>query len=317
MNTEKSRARKPSSDPTGTVAARPAPDRPTLGFVGLGIMGTAMSNNLLDAGFEVCGFDPSDVARRKLKKAGGHACASAAEVAQRAEVVITSLPHAQALMTAAGALAATGRKGQVVIETSTLDIEDKLAARSLLKAASIVLLDCPLSGTGAQAVHKDLSVYSSGPAKAVRRLQPVFDGFSKANYYLGAFGNGMRMKLMANLLVAIHNVSTAEVLLFGQRMGIAPELAVKVLADGAGGSRMLQVRGPVMAQQSWAEATMKVGVWQKDMKLIHAALAATHTPAPLFAATEPLYNAAMAAGHAEHDTAAVYDVLRRMCAETR
>lgn len=317
MNTEKSRARKPSSDPTGTVAARPAPDRPTLGFVGLGIMGTAMSNNLLDAGFEVCGFDPSDVARRKLKKAGGHACASAAEVAQRAEVVITSLPHAQALMTAAGALAATGRKGQVVIETSTLDIEDKLAARSLLKAAGIVLLDCPLSGTGAQAVHKDLSVYSSGPAKAVRRLQPVFDGFSKANYYLGAFGNGMRMKLMANLLVAIHNVSTAEVLLFGQRMGIAPELAVRVLADGAGGSRMLQVRGPVMAQQTWADATMKVGVWQKDMKLIHAALAATHTPAPLFAATEPVYNAAMAAGHAEHDTAAVYDVLRRMCAETR
>ena len=160
-------------------------------------------------------------------------------------------------------------------------------------------------------------MYSSGPAKAVRRLQPVFDGFSKANYYLGSFGNGMRMKLMANLLVAIHNVSTAEVLLFGQRMGIAPELAVKVLADGAGGSRMLQVRGPVMAQQSWAEATMKVGVWQKDMKLIHAALAATHTPAPLFAATEPIYNATMAAGHAEHDTAAVYDVLRRMCAETR
>ena len=317
MHAEKSRARKPSSDPPGTVAARPAPDRPTLGFAGLGIMGTAMSNNLLGAGFEVCGFDPSDVARRKLKKAGGHACASAAEVAQRAEVVITSLPHAQALMTAAGALAATGRKGQVVIETSTLDIEDKLAARSLLKAAGIVLLDCPLSGTGAQAVHKDLSVYSSGPAKAVRRLQPVFDGFSKANYYLGAFGNGMRMKLMANLLVAIHNVSTAEVLLFGQRMGIAPELAVRVLADGAGGSRMLQVRGPVMAQQSWADATMKVGVWQKDMKLIHAALAATHTPAPLFAATEPVYNAAMAAGHAEHDTAAVYDVLRRMCAETR
>ena len=80
---------------------------------------------------------------------------------------------------------------------------------------------------------------------------------------------------------------------------------------------LLQVRGPVMAQQSWAEATMKVGVWQKDMKLIHAALAATHTPAPLFAATEPIYNATMAAGHAEHDTAAVYDVLRRMCAETR
>ena len=300
--------------PTAKTHARP---RPTLGFIGLGIMGSAMSKNLLGAEFEVHGFDPSEAARKRLKQAGGHACETAADVAQRADVVIASLPNAQALMTAAGALAATARKGQLVIETSTLDIDDKLAARDVLKAAGIVLLDCPLSGTGAQAVNKDLSVYSSGPAKAVQQLQPVFDGFSKANYYLGEFGNGMRMKLMANLLVAIHNVSTAEVLLFGQRMGIAPELAVKVLADGAGGSRMLQVRGPVMAQGTWTEATMKVGVWQKDMKLIHAALAATHTPAPLFAATEPVYNAAMAAGHADHDTAAVYDVLRRMCAETR
>lgn len=281
-------------------------------------MGSAMSNNLLEAGFEVSGFDPSEAAGKRLGKSGGHPCASAAEVAQRADVIITSLPGAQALSDAVGAIAVAARRrrkgwGQVVVETSTLDIDDKIAAREALEAAGVVLLDCPLSGTGAQAATKDLSVYSSGPQEVVQRLQPVFDGFSKANYYLGAFGNGMRMKLMANLLVAIHNVSTAEVLLFGERMGIAPELAVKVLADGAGGSRMFQVRGPVMARKTWDEATMKVGVWQKDMKLIHAALAATHTPAPLFAATEPIYNAAMAAGHAEHDTAAVFDVLARMC----
>jgi len=141
----------------------------------------------------------------------------------------------------------------------------------------------------------------------------VFEGFSKANYYLGEFGNGMKMKLMANLLVAIHNVSTAEALLFGKRLGIAPDLGVKVLADGAGGSRMLDVRGPVMAQESWDDATMKVSIWQKDMKLINAALAATKTPAPLFTATEAIYNAALGAGHGDHDTAAVYDVLRRMC----
>ncbi len=276
-------------------------------------MGSAMSTNLINAGFQVFGYDPSEAARKKFRKAGGRPCSSAEDLAQRVDVVISSLPSARALMSAASAIAKSARKGLVVIETSTLDIEDKIAARGLLKSAGLVLLDCPLSGTGAQAVHKDLSVYSSGPAKTVQRLQPVFDGFSKANYYLGDFGNGMRMKLMANLLVAIHNVSTAEVLLFGQRMGIAPDLAVKVLSDGAGGSRMLQVRGPVMAKRTWTEATMKVGIWQKDMKLINAALASTSTPAPLFAATLPIYNAAMAAGHEDHDTAAVYDVLARMC----
>ena len=198
------------------------------------------------------------------------------------------------------------------METSTLDITDKTVARDTLKAQGIVMLDCPLSGTGAQAVHKDLTVYASGPKAAIRKLAPVFAGFSKNSFDLGAFGNGMKMKLMANLLVAIHNVSTAEALLLGQRWGIAPKDAVKVLSDGAGGSRMLQVRGPLMQDEGWNTATMKVGIWQKDMKLIAAALADAQVPAPLFAATVPVYNAAMALGHAEHDTAAVFDVLSRM-----
>jgi len=296
----------------GKSALSAAQGKQMIGFLGLGIMGSAMSANLVKAGFEVLGFDPSDTARLRLAQAGGRPLASAAEVAAQADVIICSLPNGVALMVAATAIAAARPKSLVVVEASTLDIQDKMAERDLLAASGVVLLDCPLSGTGAQAVLKDLSIYSSGPPEVVARLAPVFGGFAKANYYLGEFGNGMKMKLMANLLVAIHNVSTAETLLFGERMGIAAELAVKVLSDGAGGSRMLDVRGPVMANRSWENATMKVGVWQKDMQLINAALALTGTPAPLFAATQPIYNAAFSAGHAEHDTAAVFDVLARM-----
>ena len=301
---------KTSSSKTQALAAR---RKDCIGFIGLGIMGSAMSGNLMKAGFQAIGYDPSAPARRKFAKSGGTPCASTMEVAAQVDVIIFSLPSASALMEASRAAIVGGKKGLVIVETSTLDIHDKLAARDLLAAHGITLLDCPLSGTGAQARRKDLTIYSSGPAPAVKRLKRVFDGFSKANYYLGDFGNGMKMKLMANLLVAIHNVSTAEVLVFGQRFGIAPDLAVKVLSDGAGGSRMLDVRGPMMAKQRWDDATMKVSVWQKDMKLIAAALAATETPAPLFSATLPIYNAAMGAGHADHDTAAVFDVLNRMC----
>ena len=311
----KTSARKATSSSAST-SAKTQPSAATgtqIGFLGLGIMGSAMSGNLLKAGFAVFGFDPSDAARARLKKAGGTPCASMGELASKVDVIISSLPHAQALIDASHAVALTGKKGLLVVDTSTLDIDDKIAAQQILAKKGITLLDCPLSGTGAQAVRKDLSVYSSGPAKAVKQLAPVFEGFAKANYYLGEFGNGMKMKLMANLLVAIHNVSTAEVLLFGERFGISPEVAVKVLADGAGGSRMLDVRGPMMVNQSWDQATMKVSVWQKDMKLIGAALAQTHTAAPLFAATIPVYNAAMGLGHAENDTAAVFDVLSHMC----
>jgi 3-hydroxyisobutyrate dehydrogenase-like beta-hydroxyacid dehydrogenase len=283
-----------------------------VGLLGLGIMGSAMAGNLMKAGFAVSGFDPDARARKRFKAAGGRPCAGAAELAAEVDVMITSLPGPQALLDVAEGIAGTAARGLLVVETSTLDIADKEAARKRLAAAGVVLLDCPLSGTGAQAVRKDLTVYASGPAAAIRRLQPVFEGFTKSQFNVGAFGNGMKMKLMANLLVAIHNVSTAEALLLGQRWGIAPSTAVKVLADGAGGSRMLQVRGPMMEGRGWEEATMKVEVWQKDMKLIAAALREAGVPAPLFAATVPVYDAAMGLGHARHDTAAVFDVLDRM-----
>jgi 3-hydroxyisobutyrate dehydrogenase-like beta-hydroxyacid dehydrogenase len=283
-----------------------------IGMLGVGIMGRAMAANLVKAGFAVSGYDPDPKAMKRLKAAGGTPCASAGDLAAAVDVIICALPNPEALHDAAQHIAVRGHRKLLVVETSTLDITDKTAARDTLKAQGIVMLDCPLSGTGAQAVNKDLTVYASGPKTAIKKLAPVFAGFSKNSFDLGAFGNGMKMKLMANLLVAIHNVSTAEALLLGQRWGIKPKDAVKVLSDGAGGSRMLQVRGPLMEGEGWNTATMKVGIWQKDMKLIAAALAEAQVPAPLFAATVPIYNAAMALGHAEHDTAAVFDVLSRM-----
>ena len=289
-----------------------------VGVLGLGIMGSAMAGNLIKAGFTVWGADPVAAARARHRAAGGQLCRDAAELARSVDVIVCSLPSAAALhdcareIAAGGATGDAGAHGLVIAETSTLDIEDKRAARDVLARAGITLLDCPLSGTGAQAARKDLTVYASGPARAIRRMQPVFEGFSREQFNLGAFGNGMKMKLMANLLVAIHNVSTAEALLLGQRWGIRPTEAVKVLAGGAGGSRMLQVRGPLMEGEGWKDPTMKIAVWQKDMKLIGDALRANGVPAPLFAATVPVYDAAMGLGHAMHDTAAVFDVLARM-----
>ncbi len=318
MNT-KNRASAPTAKTTAPRSrAAPKPDAPVatpsqrVGMVGLGIMGSAMAANLRRDGFAVWGFDPSPAARKKLKDVGGTVCKSAADLAGRVDVIITSLPGPAALQAAAADIAAGAARGLVVIETSTLDIEDKGVARDVLAKAGVVLLDCPLSGTGAQAALKDLTVYASGPAAAIRKVEPVFRGFTSAQFNLGAFGNGMKMKIMANLLVAIHNVSTAEALLLGQRWGIAPSTAVKVLAGGAGGSRMLQVRGPQMENEGWKTATMKIAVWQKDMKLIAAALKDAGVPAPLFAATVPLYDAAIGMGHGLHDTAAVFDVLDRM-----
>jgi len=272
-------------------------------------MGSAMSANLVGAGFSVRGYDVLARRRAELKKAGGRPARSIRDLARQTPIVITSLPSEQALLEVSAELAAARSPGQIVIETSTLPIAVKDEARKLLAARGITLLDCPLSGTGAQARVKDLAVYASGPRGAYRRCVPVFDAFARTHFFLGAFGTGSKMKFLANLLVAIHNVSTAEALVLGMKAGLDPDVMVKVLGDGAGSSRMLQVRGPVMARGDYSNATMKVGVWQKDMRIIAEFARALDCPTPLFAATSSIYNAAMAQGFAEADTASVCAVL--------
>jgi len=281
----------------------------TVGMAGLGIMGSAMSANLVKAGFRVVGYDPMPTQRAVLKRAGGTPVANAGAVAKGADVVITSLPSAAALAAVAQELAQKGAKGLIVIETSTLPIAVKEAARKVLARAGMVMLDCPLSGTGAQARVKDLSVYASGPAAAVKQVLPVFEGFARSHYHVGPFGAGSKMKFIANLLVSVHNVAAAEAFVLGKKAGLDAAMVLKVIGDGAGSSRMFQVRGPMMVSGDYTDATMKVKTWQKDIEIISGFLREVDCPAPLFAASTPFYNAAMAMGLADADTASVCAVL--------
>jgi L-threonate 2-dehydrogenase len=282
-----------------------------VGVIGLGIMGSAMSANLVKAGFAVQGYDVAGAQRDALQKAGGQPVASASSI--DAPIVIASLPSAAALHQVAEEL----QKSCIVVETSTLPIEEKAKALQTLQRKGITLLDCPLSGTGAQARNKDLTVYASGDPAAVEKAKEVFEGFSRAHYYLGEFGNGSKMKYVANLLVAIHNVAAAEAFVLGIKAGLDPETIYKVAGDGAGASRMFQVRGPQMVAGRYDDATMKVEVWMKDMKIIGEYATRLGVPTALFNASASIYTAAMAQGFDKQDTAAVCAVLEAMAGVKR
>ena len=176
----------------------------------------------------------------------------------------------------------------------------------------MVMLDCPLSGTGAQARTKDLVVLASGDLASYERTVPVLEGMSRSNHYVGEFGNGSKMKFIANLLVAIHNASTAEALVLGMRAGLKPEDIFKVITDGAGNSRMFEIRGPMMVANDYDDATMKNSVWQKDMHIIAEFARSMDCPTPLFSSTEALYNAAMEQGLEAKDTASICAVMEAM-----
>ena len=280
--------------------------KPRVAVIGLGIMGSAMSANLAKAGFEVQGYDLVPARRAALRRAGGKPVASIPGI--KADVIITSLPSAQALHTVAGEL----RRKAIVVETSTLPIEDKEKARDTLKRKGITLLDCPLSGTGAQAKTGDLVVFGSGDRSGFTKTMPVLKGFSRAQHYVGPFGNGSKMKYVANLMVAIHNVSAAEAFVLGMKAGLSPKAIFDVQANGAGTSRMFQVRGPMMVKGRYDDVTMKNEVWQKDMKIIGEFAAGLGAPTPLFNASAAVYSAAMALGYAKQDTGAVCAVMEAM-----
>jgi L-threonate 2-dehydrogenase len=289
----------------------------TVGIVGLGIMGGAFARNLVSAGWRVIGHDIDPKARRAAERAGVEIAKDPSDLAARAPVIITSLPHPDALHDTVAAIVAAKVKPRVLVEAGTFTLEDKLKAERNLRKAGHTMLDCPISGTGSQAKVKDVVVYASGDTRAIRKLKPMFAAFSRGVHDLGEFGNSSRMKYVANLLVAIHNVATAEAMVLGMKAGLDPKSIFETIKTGAGNSRVFELRGPMMVTAQYDDPTMKVKIWQKDMAVIGAFAKAIGCPTPLFTATEGIYDSALKSGYAMQDTAAVCAVLESMAGMKR
>jgi L-threonate 2-dehydrogenase len=291
----------------------------SVGIVGLGIMGGAIAKNLSQAGWQVIGFDIEKARCDEAKAAGVEIAKDVAAVAAKAQHILTSLPKPEALTATVEAIAQAKLPRRTIAELSTFSLDDKAKAEAALRAAGHMLLDCPLSGTGAQARTKDLVVYASGDAQAIDAMMPVFSDFARAAHDLGVFGNGMKMKFVANLLVAIHNVASAEAMVLGMKAGLDPAQILKLATAGAANSRALELRGPMMVEDRYDgdNLTMRNSTWQKDMKVIGEYAASVGCPTPLFSATEPIYRAALSTGHADEDTGSVCAVLEAMAGVKR
>jgi 3-hydroxyisobutyrate dehydrogenase-like beta-hydroxyacid dehydrogenase len=286
-----------------------------VGIVGLGIMGGSFAKNLRDANFEVCGFDILDDNIQNLVSLGGNAGSSPRDVATQSDVVITSLPSIAAfheVMSGKDGLKDAKKDGLIIIECSTLPIDEKQAAHDTLAEIGSILMDCPISGTGAQAINKDLSVYVSGEEAILEKCQNVLNGFANFTFYVGEFGNGSKMKFVANHLVHIHNVASAEAMVLGMKAGLEPETIFNVIKAGAGNSRIFELRGPMMVENNYDDATMKMDIWQKDMKTIGEFAAQLQCPTPLFTAGTDIYRSGLAKGMDKLDTASVCRVLEQM-----
>lgn len=287
----------------------------TVGVVGLGAMGLPLAANWVEAGFRVVGFDIRRERLQYLLEAGGEEAGSPAEVFQTADLVILSLPSADALdevVHGAGGIVAGARPGTICIETSTLPLVAKESARESLSSAGVPLLDCPISGTGAQARQRDIVFYASGPEDLVDRCRPVLGSVARAVPWVGEFGAGTKVKLVSNLLVSVHTMAAAEALNLAARVGLDPSKTHELLCAGAGTSRMLEVRGPMMVAGRYGGETATIETLGKDVELIMGFAADHHCPVPLLATVSTFFVAAKAQDLGSCDPAVLAEVLGRL-----
>jgi 3-hydroxyisobutyrate dehydrogenase-like beta-hydroxyacid dehydrogenase len=276
-----------------------------VGVIGLGVMGSAMARNLANAGHRVVGFDIEVEKLAALLDVGGvTGAASAGEVAGESDLVVFSLPTSAALSAVASEVAANAHDGLLCLETGTFPLEAKAAARSLLAAKDVELMDTPLSGTGLQAADATLVVFASGSAEGFDRARPVFDAIGRSTHYLGEFGNGSRMKYIANLLVAVHNLATAEAHALGIAAGLDPALVQEVMTDGVGSSKIFEIRGPMMVNDDYPTAA-RLDIILKDARIIKDFAESVGAPTPLLDAAIPVYVESSAAGLGDLDAAAL------------
>lgn len=281
-------------------------DKIPVGIIGLGVMGSAMSRHIIAAGHEVVGFDIDPARRREF---AGSAAQSVADVARRTPIALFSLPSSEALAQVAAEFADSASPEAVAVEMGTLPLADKEAAHTLLASSHVDLLDAPVSGTGLQAADATLVVYSSGDENAHERVAPIFDLIGKQTFYLGAFGNGSRIKFVANLLVAVHTLAAAEAHQLGSACGLDPDLVQEVIAAGVGSSAMFEIRGPMMAAGTYEQPSARLAIILKDAGIIADYAQSLGTPTPLLDAAVPLYKAAVDAGLGDLDAAALRQLL--------
>ena len=283
----------------------------TVGIVGLGIMGSAYAKNLIEGGATVLGADPQEAARKRLTDMVGTAHERVGDWLADCDLVILALISPAALKEVSTTLAKVLAPGQVVLETGTFALADKEAAHKVLSASDIHLLDCPVSGTGAQAAVGDIVMMASGDEKAITHARPYMALFTKKVIEAGPFGAGSRLKYVANHAVALHNAAAAETLAYADALGIDRKTVYDMLSSGAGQSKMSDLRMPLMIEERYEPPTASLKMFEKDLAVIGEDLRRLGLGVPLFDAVRALYDEASASLPETHDTAAVFEVYRK------
>ncbi len=284
----------------------------TVGIVGLGKMGLPLAARLIEKGFPVIGYRRHSM--DDFVALGGTAATSSKDVAQRSDIVLTCLPHDKALLEVVGdenGIIAGMHPGLIVVEISMLTLQAKGQAREQIERAGGRMLDCPISGTPAMIAPGRTVFFGSGNKDAFEQARPVFDAITGNTFYLGEFGAGSKMKCVANLLVAVHNLAAAEAMVLSAKAGLDPEMVMKVINPSIAGSATFASRAPMMAERRYDPPLGSISQVKEFILIIRELTENVGTVTPLLDVAERYYEGAVDAGHGDRDIAAMYAFLSK------
>ena len=282
-----------------------------IGLIGLGAMGGAYAKHLLKNNFKCFGIDLDKNNISKFIQLGGQEI-TYDELFNKVDIVLTSLPSLIAYKDVLNNLKRLGKNNskKIILDMNTISIDDKKMFKNEINGLNIDMLDSPVSGTGAQAWEADLTVFASGSKELIDKCMNIFKAFSKEVINVGSFGNGMKFKILANLLVTIHNTAAAEALRLGELAGLDQDMIYKVLGNSAATSVMLQKRMPLMINKNYEPPTASFNIFLKDVDIIRNFIKNNNVTLPTFEGSAKIYDKAEKTLSKNWDTASVYEVLK-------
>jgi len=285
-----------------------------IGIIGVGLLGSAVASRLLKAKFEVKGYDTRPEQMKALEAQGLIGAASIAEVAADAAAVFTILPSLESVETTiigAGGLIESAPPSCTLIQMSTISPELARRLGQAVAPKGLGFLDAPMSGTSTMVERGDCAIFVAGDSKQADACRPIFDAIAKKTVFVGEIGMASLAKLATNLLVGLNTAALAEAFVLGAKGGLAPSTLLEILKGSAADSKMLEIRGPLMANHRF-DAQMKVDLFLKDFKLMLEEGRHLGVPLPLTSVTQQLVTATAAAGRGEEDLAAIFTTLERL-----
>ena len=284
----------------------------TIGFIGLGVLGSAIVRNFIEAGVQVIGYDNATTARSAALDLGVKLTDSPLQVAEQTDVIFTCMPNNTALVdvvSGTDGVFSIDRDNQCIVEMSTLSLQDKEAFAELCKNAKRRAVDCPVSGNRVMALNKKLTAFFSGEQTDYELIKPILQHTCGKTHYVGEFGNGSKTKICGNILNLVHNTVAAEAMVLAIKSGLDPAKFHEVISGSASSSAMFEGRGALMVDENYSAEGMNMSVPLKDSAIISQHAASLRCPLPLYQVALQQYFAAAAQGLDHMDASVVCKVM--------